>query len=72
MRTQHSLLFLAAFVLSACNCNPKPVPDAGEPDASVEVDAGFDAGIDVPDAGEEDAGPPPMSMGRMLHSITQQ
>ena len=34
-------------------------PDAGEPDASVEVDAGFDAGIDVPDAGEEDAGPPP-------------
>lgn len=59
MRTQHSLLFLAAFVLSACNCNPKPVPDAGEPDAAVEVDAGFDAGIDVPDAGEEDAGPPP-------------
>ena len=56
MRAQ---LFVAAFVLSACNCNPKPIPDAGEPDASVDVDAGFDAGSEERDAGEVDAGPPP-------------
>jgi hypothetical protein len=59
MRAHVSTFFLAALALSACNCNPKPVPDAGEPDAAVEEDAGFDAGMEEPDAGEEDAGPPP-------------
>ena len=59
MRAQHSLVFLAAFIFSACNCNPKPVPDGGV-DPVVE-DAGFDAGSEEVDAGEpEDAGPPPM------------
>lgn len=67
MRTSFKLLFLAAFVLSACNCSPKPVPDAGVPDAAVEEDAGFDAGVEVPDAGEEDAGlPPELKIVRLL------
>jgi hypothetical protein len=51
------VFLIAAFALSACNCAPKVVPDAGTPDAAVEVDAGFDAGVDEPDAGDEDAGP---------------
>ena len=58
-----SKLLLAALMVtaSACNCGPRPVPDAGP-----EEDAGFDAGMEVPDAGEEvdagesDAGPRPM------------
>jgi hypothetical protein len=61
------MLFAAALIFSACNCNPKPVPDAGEPDASVEVDAGFDAGMEEVDAGVEDAGPPPeLKVTRLL------
>lgn len=66
MRAQHSLLFLAAFAISACNCNPKPVPDGGvDP---TPVDAGSDAGEEIPDAGEEvDAGPPPeLGITRLL------
>lgn len=61
MRAHVSLLFLAALALAACDCNPKPRPDAGEPDASVEMDASveFDAGMEEVDAGVEDAGPPP-------------
>jgi hypothetical protein len=69
MRTSAAApLLLAAFFFAGCNCNPKPVPDAGtEPDASVEVDAGYDAGTDEPDAGEEDAGPPPeLKITRLL------
>lgn len=60
MRTSslQSLLFVA--LISGCNCQPPQRPDAGTEDASVEFDAGFDAGIEEPiDAGEEDAGPPP-------------
>lgn len=65
MRTQFSLLFVAAFVFAACN--PKAGPDAGEPDASVEEDAGFDAGLEVPDAGDKDAGvPPELKVTRVL------
>jgi IPT/TIG domain len=68
MRASSSkLLLIAAFALSACNCAPKVVPDAGTPDAAVDVDAGFDAGVDEPDAGEEDAGPPPeLKVTRLL------
>ncbi len=60
MRTSslQSLLFVA--LISGCNCQPPQRPDAGDEDASVEFDAGFDAGIEEPiDAGEVDAGPPP-------------
>ncbi len=67
MRASLPLWFLAALAFSACNCNPKPAFDAGVPDAAVEVDAGFDAGVDVPDAGEDDAGPPPeLKIARLL------
>lgn len=67
MRAHISTFFLAALALSACNCDPKPRPDAGEPDAAVEEDAGFDAGMEEPDAGEEDAGPPPdLRLNRVL------
>lgn len=70
MRTSSAApLLFAALFFAACNCNPvRPPPDAGfEPDASVEVDAGFDAGMDVPDAGDEDAGPPPeLKITRLL------
>ena len=68
MRASSSkLLLIAAFALSACNCAPKVVPDAGTPDAAVDVDAGFDAGVDEPDAGDEDAGPPPeLKVTRLL------
>ena len=66
MRAQYSLLFLAALAFSACP--RKPIPDGGVPDASVDVDAGFDAGMGEPDAGDVvDAGPPPMlSVTRLL------
>ena len=30
--TSAAPIFIAAFFLSACNCNPKPVPDAGTDD----------------------------------------
>ncbi|MDP2273398.1 MAG: IPT/TIG domain-containing protein [Archangium sp.] len=67
MRTQFPLLFVAAFVFAACNCDPKARPDAGEPDASVEEDAGIDAGFEEVDAGEEDAGlPPELKVTRVL------
>lgn len=56
-------LLLAALLLAlstGCNCAPKPTQDSGIPeeDSGVEVDAGFDAGMEE-DAGVEDAGPPP-------------
>jgi hypothetical protein len=45
MRTSslQSLLFVA--LISGCNCQPPQRPDAGDEDASVEFDAGIDAGI---------------------------
>lgn len=70
MRALRSLPFIAALVLSACQCGPKPTTDAGVPDAGEQdVDAGFDAGVEEPvDAGEElDAGPPPeLKLTRLL------
>ncbi len=53
------VVLAAAALLSACTCTPpRPPPDSGAPDAG-EVDAGFDAGQPVEDAGLPDAGPPP-------------
>ncbi|MBL8913972.1 MAG: IPT/TIG domain-containing protein [Archangium sp.] len=61
-----SFVVLASLLAFAgCNCDPKPRPDGGI-DASVEEDAGFDAGGEEFDAGEEDAGPPPELRVRRL------
>ncbi len=60
---------LLAGLLMACP-SPKPKVDAGPelPDASVEMDAGFDAGNGMStDAGPVDAGPPPeLKVKRLL------
>ncbi|MFT3710629.1 MAG: IPT/TIG domain-containing protein [Archangium sp.] len=62
MRTSLRFGLLASAVvltLAGCNCQPTNRPDSGTPDSGSDVDAGFDAGMEEVDAGEEDAGPPP-------------
>jgi hypothetical protein len=68
-RLRVSLLAFALVALGAgCSCGSTTTPtDSGVPDASVDMDAGVDdAGTEVPDAGVEDAGPPPMLALRRL------
>lgn len=63
MRLSAALALTAAVAFSACNCTPAQSKDAGVQDSGVVTvdDAGFDAGVmEPPDAGEPDAGPPPM------------
>jgi len=67
LRTALAALAVAAWA-TGCSCGSTPTPtDSGVPDASVEHDAGpDDAGSEVQDAGQEDAGPPPMLAVRRL------